>query len=474
LVSRGECDAVGIGGGKGDAAEAAGAGGGNEADDAAVGLERGGAERGACDAEGGIGETGGERTEVEIGGLAGGGERVRRGEVGEVVFEARVTVAVGIFVVAGGAGVGAEGVFPKIGEAIVVGVGGDVVGRVGGPRVVGRTGGVFHVLGLVDDTGVVALGGLADAIGVVGRARAGVGGGAGADLVDDAAVDDVGLRLVGADIGEDEFVGLGGGVGGDVGLEERGVGADLRGDGRAVLEGGAPVVGEVAFPLHDVAGEVVFRDAPGLVDGVELEEPGHVGIWRVGLVVVVDVVAEEHAAVGGAGSPVVDDVVADIEGAGVFAVLREAAGEGPIAIGAMGEEIVVVAADLAADGAGEGVGLELGAIGGGVMVGMLEGLGDEVALERDVAAVAGARALVDRPADRAVVDDGVIGADAHADAVHRGLRRLAEPLPHEAHDDVVGAADTGGVVGETDALTGRGLAGDGHIGILGGDRAGAL
>ena len=90
-----------------------------------------------------------------------------------------------------------------------------------------------------------------------------------------------------------------------------------------------------------------------------------------------------HAAVGRAVAPVVDDVVADIEPARVVPpALVEPAGEAPVAAGAVGEQVVVEAADVAADAGREAVLLA----GAGVIlvVGDVQRLGDERPLERDV------------------------------------------------------------------------------------------
>ena len=80
---------------------------------------------------------------------------------------------------------------------------------------------------------------------------------------------------------------------------------------------------------------------------------------RAGLVVVVDEVHLHRAAVGRAVAPVVDDVVADIEPAGVAAGLVEPAGQAPVAARAVGQQIVVEAADVAADAGGVAVLLAL-------------------------------------------------------------------------------------------------------------------
>src|SRR5262245_22706053 len=113
-------------------------------------------------------------------------------------------------------------------------------------------------------------------------------------------------------------------------------------------------------------------------------------------------------------APVVDDVVAQIEAAGVAARLVQAAGHAPVAAGTVGQEVVMEAADVAADGGGVTV---TGASGVVLMTGNVEGLGDEAALEGDVLGGAGAEGFVDGPANRAVVDDVVVGG-GQTHAIH--------------------------------------------------------
>src|SRR5690606_3055242 len=139
-------------------------------------------------------------------------------------------------------------------------------------------------------------------------------------------------------------------------------------------------------------------------------------------VIVADEVGLADAAVGGAVFPVVNHVVADIEIAGELAALGEPAGHAPVATGAVGQQVVVEAADVTGDAAGKGMALARAIAG---MAGDVEGLGDDAALQGDVAGAARADRLVDAPADGAVVIDGVVGA-GKAGAVHGGAGGVAD------------------------------------------------
>ena len=180
-----------------------------------------------------------------------------------------------------------------------------------------------------------------------------------------------------------------------------------------------------------------------------------------GDVVVADEGERLHSAVGRPALPVVDHVVADIEPAGKLAAAAQAPGEAPVAARAVGQQIVMEAANVARDAAGKRVplaGLIL------PVVGDVERLGDEAALHRDVFSAPRAYPLVDRPAHRTVVDDGVIAA-RQAGAILGVARFISHPDPHVPDHHIVRAETAEGVAAHADAVARRGLAGDGDEGI---------
>src|SRR5215471_9038120 len=111
--------------------------------------------------------------------------------------------------------------------------------------------------------------------------------------------------------------------------------------------------------------------------------------------------------------------------------LVEPAGQAPVPVGGMRDEIVMVAADLAADRRREAVRLiAIGAAGARpqrvvVVIRMLQRLGNNIVLERDETGATAHRAtlprtagFIDRPTDRAMIHDGMRGI-AEADAILR-------------------------------------------------------
>src|SRR6185503_1735711 len=97
-----------------------------------------------------------------------------------------------------------------------------------------------------------------------------------------------------------------------------------------------------------------------------------------GLVVVVHEIDFVRTAIGGAVLPVVNDIVPDIEPANVKSLLVQTARETPVPSGAMREQVVMKAADVAAYARGVTV-LRAGRIF--FVAGFIEGFGDERALE---------------------------------------------------------------------------------------------
>src|ERR1019366_8148317 len=163
--------------------------------------------------------------------------------------------------------------------------------------------------------------------------------------------------------------------------------------------------------------------------------------------------------------PVIDDIVADVQVAGVFAGLVQAAGKTPVPIRAIREQVVVVTANVAADGTGKRVRLQLGPVAGTIMRPVMQCLRDDVTLERDILCAARTGAFVRTPTDRAMIHDAVV-AVAHARAVHRALGPVTNTETHVADDDIMRAISARAVIRQTDAVARRSLSGDGAIRVM--------
>ena len=163
--------------------------------------------------------------------------------------------------------------------------------------------------------------------------------------------------------------------------------------------------------------------------------------------------------------PVVDDVVADVGDPRV--------GRLRVAVVVVGEQVVVEADAFGLVAAEVGT---LGVLAFGVR-GVPQAFGDDVPREGDVAGVGVERdVLVDRPGDRAVIDDDVVGAllvdhDAIGGVVTAGAGMGAGTEPHEADHHVV-RVDAQHPLGvarvrpQGDAAARGGLPGDGEEGLL--------
>ena len=91
----------------------------------------------------------------------------------------------------------------------------------------------------------------------------------------------------------------------------------------------------------------------------------------------------------------------------------------------MGQKTVVEAADVPAYRACEAMGTSTVVV---IVTSDIEGLGDQIALERDVLGPARAEGLVDGPRDRTVINDTVI-ADGQAHSVHCLAGQITESKP---------------------------------------------
>ena len=98
------------------------------------------------------------------------------------------------------------------------------------------------------------------------------------------------------------------------------------------------------------------------------------------------------------------------------------------------------------------------------MTGLVQRLRNQRALQCDVFRAARTERFVEGPTDRAVVNDAVI-AGGHAHAIERRAGKVAGAHADVTDDDVGRAQHAHVVFAEADAFAGRGLAGDGEIGI---------
>src|SRR5262245_22234735 len=192
----------------------------------------------------------------------------------------------------------------------------------------------------------------------------------------------------------------------DVRLEQRLLGLDLR-HAVAGSDVSLPVV-RVDFWLAD---HVAVHECPHpavRVAGVGLEQCEDLR-RRAAQVEVVHEVQLANPAVSRAVAPVVDHVVADVEPAGeLLPGPVQPAREAPVPPGAVGEQVVVEAADVPRDASGERVSLAGPLVL--LVAGEVQGLRNDAALDGEVPPFARAEALVDAPTDRAVVEDDVLAA----------------------------------------------------------------
>src|SRR5262249_51456837 len=136
------------------------------------------------------------------------------------------------------------------------------------------------------------------------------------------------------------------------------------------------------------------------------------------------------------------------------------AGEAPVPPGAVGQQVVVEAADVPGDAPGERVPLA------GPLVlpvpGEVQRLRNDAPLEGEVPPLPGAEPLVDAPADRTVVEDDVIAPPGPAPVLgDAGL--VADADAEVADDDVVGLKTAECVVPDADAVARCGLPRDREV-----------
>ena len=129
---------------------------------------------------------------------------------------------------------------------------------------------------------------------------------------------------------------------------------------------------------------------------------------------------------------------------------------------------MVEAAGIAADGCRKRMALNIGAVIRVVVNGIVERFADDIPLEGDIRGAAGGEALVRRPGDRAVIDNG-IGAGAKPHAAGRFAVHLADTHAHITDDNILSTQRAEIVVDECDAVAGRCLSRDIHIAAVLGD-----
>ena len=185
-----------------------------------------------------------------------------------------------------------------------------------------------------------------------------------------------------------------------------------------------------------------------------LDSGGTVGGAGAGLVVVVDDVdIHALATVASVSAPVVDDVVAQVHAlVGLGAWTRAQTGRTRRVVY---HEVVMIGCSAAAPVATIAV-IALG------VSGIHQALRRDAPLHGDVAGAIDGEALVDTPADGAVVDDDIFAVHSAQSVALVGIRirfqrLVAQTETHVADDDVLVECD--GIVGYADAVAGCRLSG---------------
>ena len=100
--------------------------------------------------------------------------------------------------------------------------------------------------------------------------------------------------------------------------------------------------------------------------------------------------------------------------------------------------------------------LNLTAVIGIVMHGIVQGFSDDIPLERQICGASGGKALIRRPRDRAVIDNGMV-ARGHAHAAVRGAIAVTDTHTDIADHNILRAHRAEIIVYERDAVAGGGL-----------------
>ena len=116
----------------------------------------------------------------------------------------------------------------------------------------------------------------------------------------------------------------------------------------------------------------------------------------------------------------------------------------------------------AADRCRKCVALHVAAVVGVVVNRIIQGLADDIPLEGEIRRTSRRKALIRRPRDRAVIDNGMV-AGAHAHAAVRGAVHIADTHTDITDDHILGTHRTKVIVDERDAVAGGCLTGNIHI-----------
>ena len=191
------------------------------------------------------------------------------------------------------------------------------------------------------------------------------------------------------------------------------------------------------------------------------------GGGRPGDDVVADVIQARRAFVGGTAiagfaTMVVDDVIDEVE--------ADVVAEPGIAAAVMGVQIVMETDAAAAIAEQRAV-----AVLALLMAGTIQARGDERPLHGDAIGVGDGERFIDAPGGGDVIEDDVLRT-VHLEAVvlHAGAIAVTGTEAQIADDDVVGTNDPRCPTRDGDAVTGRGLSGEGEEGLIDGQRGGEL
>jgi len=108
----------------------------------------------------------------------------------------------------------------------------------------------------------------------------------------------------------------------------------------------------------------------------------------------------------------------------------------------------MIAADMTADGGGKRM--------SSILIRIIQSFGNNISRKCNIFGTAGTVAFIDTPADRAVVDDAVIGT-GHPHSIQRRLRIIPHTRADMADDSIFGAEHPEGIPSQTNALSRSGL-----------------
>ncbi|CUQ49977.1 Uncharacterised protein [Segatella copri] len=182
--------------------------------------------------------------------------------------------------------------------------------------------------------------------------------------------------------------------------------------------------------LADIIVHVVSLTSLAGTFQLGIEDIFHAG-GRPHLVIVANKVYFVGSSVAGTVAPVVYYIIKEIELSGIISGSVQSATHTPVSSFVVGKQVVVERAYITTDGCSItmlGVDIIL-------MTSLVECFGDEVVLERDVLAVAAGESLVDGPAYRTVVDDGIVAACSTQSVEGNGLAVFIEIFSQSETDE---------------------------------------